>query len=209
MSFKPKRPGSDVASGGSTAGAVSSSADSTAERPTFGSPSSAVGLVHLYDGDGKGKTTAAAGLALRALGHGRRVVILQFCKDGTSGEVAPLCALGATVLAGNTDGRFASRLLRDERAALRTRQDVLLKEACSLDADLLVLDEACFAVRQGLVDEELLKSAVLDRPAGREVVLTGREPLPWMVDAADYHTTMRCGRHPYERGITAREGVEL
>ena len=167
------------------------------------------GLVHLYCGDGKGKTCAAMGLALRALGRGWHVVVLQFCKDGTSGEVTPLQQLGATVLAGNPDGRFASQLSATERQALRRRQDGLLREACASDADLLVLDEACFAARQGLVDEELLRSAVIERPAGREVVLTGRDPLPWILKAADYVSEVTCVRHPYERGITARRGIEL
>lgn len=197
MNFEKRRPSSVGCSVAGSAGSASGVAGPSA------------GLVHLYDGDGKGKTTAAIGLALRALGHGRRVVILQFCKDGTSGEITSLRTLGATVLAGNTDGRFASSLSGDERSALSVRHDALLREACALDADLFVLDEACFAARQGLVDEDLLRAAVLDRPFGREVVLTGRDPLPWMIDAADYWTTMRCGRHPYERGVVAREGVEF
>lgn len=170
---------------------------------------SSCGLVHLYDGEGKGKTSAAMGLALRALGRGRHVVVLQFCKDGTSGEIAPLCKLGARVFAGSSDGRFASRLSHEERSVLRSRQNALLQEACSLDADMLVLDEACFATRVNLVDERLLKSVVLDRPTGQEIILTGRDPLPWMIDAADYRTTMRCVRHPYARGIPAREGIEF
>ena len=168
-----------------------------------------MGLVHLYCGDGKGKTTAAMGLALRACGHGLRVVVLQFCKDGTSGEVGPLRELGAVVLAGSLDGRFLRELSAGERAALRERHDALLREAHSSDADVLVLDEACFAARHDLVDAGLLQSAVLNRPVGREVVLTGRDPLPWMLDAADYITKMRCERHPYERGIVARRGIEL
>lgn len=167
------------------------------------------GLVHLYCGDGKGKTTAAMGLSARALGRGQTVVILQFCKDGTSGEVASLRRLGATILAGNPDGRFARLLDAAERAALRCRQSALLKQAHNTEADLLVLDEACFAARQDLVDPELLKAAVLQKPHSREVVLTGRDPMPWMEDAADYITEMRCVRHPYEQGVAAREGVEL
>ncbi len=165
--------------------------------------------LHLYHGDGKGKTTAAMGLALRALGRGWRVVVLQFCKDGRSGEIAPLRQLGATILAGNPDGRFASQLTDTERAGLRERQNVLLESAHLLESDLLILDEACFAARQDLVDVALLRRVVLERPTNREVVLTGREPLPWMLDAADYATEMRCERHPFEQGIAAREGVEL
>lgn len=174
-----------------------------------GRPDGRAGLVHLYCGEGKGKTTAAMGLALRALGRSLSVVVLQFCKDGRSGEVRPLVRLGATMLAGNPDGRFVAQLTEAKRMLLRTRQDELLRKACSLDADLLVLDEACFAARQDLVDQRLLKSAVVERPPHREVVITGRDPLPWMLDAADYITEMRCVRHPYEQGVTARKGIEL
>ena len=104
------------------------------------------GLVHLYCGDGKGKTTAAMGLALRAL---------------------------------------------------------------DTPCDLLVLDEACAALSLGMVEEALLRRAVLDRPAGREICLTGRDPAPWLREAADYLTEMRCLRHPYDAGVPARRGVEF
>lgn len=166
------------------------------------------GLVHLYHGAGKGKTTAAMGLALRALGHGQRVCIVQFAKDGTSGEVEPLRRLGATVRAGKTDGRFVSELTDEERARVRTRQDELVRQVAGETWDLVVFDEACFAVRAGLVDEDVLMTCVRERPGGTELVLTGRDPAPWMLDVADYVSEMRCGRHPYERGIAARKGVE-
>ena len=69
--------------------------------------------------------------------------------------------------------------------------------------------EACAAWQLGMADPDLLRRAVLERPAGREVVLTGRDPAPWMREAADYSTEMRCHRHPYARGVLAREGVEF
>ena len=78
-----------------------------------------LGLVHLYWGEGKGKTTAAMGLALRALGHGRKVTVVQFLKNGSSGELAPLRALGAAVYAGKTGTKFASQMTPEERAQER------------------------------------------------------------------------------------------
>ena len=75
-----------------------------------------LGLVHLYWGEGKGKTTAAMGLALRALGRGRKVTVVQFLKNGSSGELAPLRALGAAVYAGKTGTKFASQMTPEERA---------------------------------------------------------------------------------------------
>lgn len=166
------------------------------------------GLVHLYCGDGKGKTTAAMGLALRALGRGRKVAVVQFLKDGTSGEVDVLRRLGATVLSGEVAG-FVFQMTGEERMSARQVQDGCLADALGLGADPLVLDEACAAWSLDMVDRDLLRRAVLGRPEGCEVVLTGRDPAAWMRDAADYITEMRALRHPYDRGVEAREGVEF
>lgn len=167
-----------------------------------------MGLVHLYCGDGKGKTTAAMGLCLRALGHGRRVTVVQFLKDGSSGELEPLRRLGAVVYAGKASTHFASAMSAREKQDTKALHDRFLRQAATEPCDLLVLDEACAAVQTGLVDEALLKKAVLTKPDGQEVVLTGRNPPDWMVEAADYITEMQCHRHPFSRGIRARKGVE-
>ena len=167
-----------------------------------------LGLIHLYCGDGKGKTTAAMGLALRALGRGLRVVVVQFWKDGSSGETAPLERLGARVLACPGPAKFSWEMTPAERERTRAAQDALLEEALSLPCDLLVLDEACGALEAGLLDEALLKRAALDRPAGQEVVLTGRAPAPWMEERADYITRMEGVRHPFDGGAPARRGIE-
>lgn len=166
------------------------------------------GLMHLYWGESKGKTTAAFGLALRMLGSGGKVTVVQFLKDGRSSELEPLRKLGATVYSGQPGTGFFSQMSPEERQQVRARHDDLLRRALETDCDMLVLDEACAACRLGMVDEELLRQAVLGRPAGREVVLTGRDPADWMQQAADYSTEMRCHKHPYQKGITARKGVE-
>jgi len=167
------------------------------------------GLIHLYWGEGKGKTTAAMGLALRALGHGCRVTVVQFLKDGTSGELEPLRRLGAAIYSGGGCGKFAAQRTPEEREDTARQNTEYLRKAMEAPCDLLVLDEACAAWRLDMVDRELLKGALLERPEGREVVLTGREPAPWMLEAAHYSTEMKCRRHPYQEGITAREGVEF
>lgn len=166
------------------------------------------GLVHLYSGDGKGKTTAAMGLALRALGHGEKVVIVQFLKGSETGELAGLRQLGAVLLRGKSGQKFVFQMNENEKAQTRRLQTENLQKALEMSCDLLILDEACAACRLGLVDEALLQKAVVQKPAGREVVLTGRDPAEWMVNAADYYTEMKCRKHPYEQGIAAREGVE-
>ena len=164
-------------------------------------------MLHLYWGNGKGKTTAAMGLALRALGHGRRVVIVQFLKDGTSGEIAPLRAAGAAVYA-CPNAKFTWLMDEADKAAAREAYARALGQALAEPFDLLVLDEACAACKNDLVEEALLREAAASAEQGAEVVLTGREPAAWMQDAADYSTELRAVKHPYTRGIAAREGVE-
>lgn len=191
------------------------------------------GMVHLYYGKGKGKTTAAAGLAIRALGHGIKVTFVQFLKDGTSGELAPLMEAGAKIVSGRPGTKFTFLMTEKEKEETRLWNDRMLEEvisskavspedisseaaspevissgAISSERSLLILDELCAAVSTGLVSRELAKKAVLNRPKGCEVVMTGREPEAWMKETADYITEMKCEKHPYSEGITARAGIE-
>lgn len=131
-----------------------------------------LGLLHLYYGDGKGKTTAAMGLALRALGSGKRVVIVQFLKGGQSGEIPLLEQLGAVVYRGKAGQKFVFQMNEAEKAATRDLQNKNLAAALAQPCDMLVLDEAGSAWELDMVDKALLQQAVLHRPAGQECVLT-------------------------------------
>lgn len=164
-------------------------------------------MLHLYWGNGKGKTTAAMGLALRALGHGQHVVIVQFLKDGTSGEIAPLRAAGAAVYA-CPNAKFTWLMDEADKAKARAASAEALDKALAQPFDLLVLDEACAALKSGIVDEVLLRKAAAFSKSGREVVITGRDPAPWLQEFADYSTEMLVHKHPYTQGVAAREGVE-
>ena len=143
------------------------------------------GLLHLYYGDGKGKTTAAMGLALRAMGSGKRVVILQFLKGGKSGEVPLLEQLGAKVYRGKAGQKFVFQMNEAEKEATRKLQNANLTAAMADPADLLILDEAGSAWELDMVDKALLQKAVLERPAEQECVLTAHAAPQWMLDAAD------------------------
>lgn len=166
------------------------------------------GLLHLYWGDGKGKTTAAMGLALRALGSGKRVVIVQFLKGGQSGEISLLAQLGAKIFRGKGGQKFVFQMNEAEKAVARAVQNENLTAALAEPADLLILDEAGSAWELDMVDKDLLRRAVLERPAAQECVLTAHKAPQWMLDAADYSTEMKCRRHPYQKGIKARKGIE-
>ncbi len=167
------------------------------------------GLIHLYWGNGKGKTTAAMGVAMRALAAGEKVVIVQFLKGQESGEITLLSQLGAKIYRGKAGDKFVFQMNEEEKAATRKLQDENLLAALQEPADLLILDEACAALELNMVDETLLKKAVCQKPEGQELILTGRNPADWMREVADYNTEMHCWRHPYEKGIMARKGVEF
>lgn len=171
-------------------------------------------MVHLYYGDGKGKTTAALGLAARAAGNGWRVVVVQFLKGRRTGELAALGKLGAVVLRGKAGTRFVAQMTAAEREETRAVCDAHFaraREQCAGEAVpvLLVLDEICAAYGCGLVDTAAVDAFLAAVPAHVEVVLTGREPPASFLARADYVTEMRCVRHPFEAGIAARAGVEF
>jgi cob(I)alamin adenosyltransferase len=169
------------------------------------------GTVQIYTGDGKGKTTAAFGLALRACGHGRRVLVLQFMKGSERyGELK-----AAASLASFTVEQYG----RDDfvRRGAPTPEDVRLAAAGMArarqavgggDFDLVVLDELNVAVAYGLVPEDDVLALIKEKPAALELVLTGRGAPPALIEAADLVTEMKEIKHPYRRGVKAREGVE-
>jgi len=166
-------------------------------------------MIHIYCGEGKGKTTAAMGLALRMAGRGGRVVIAQFLKSEQSGERRALEQLsGVTLLSVPQSLPFTFEMTQSQREQEKARYERMLDELerFAPSADLLVLDEVCDAVETGLVDPGRLLAA-LDRFEG-EAVLTGRQPWPELLARADYVTRMEKVRHPFDRGIPARAGVE-
>ena len=169
-------------------------------------------MIHLYFGDGKGKTTAAMGLALRTAGRGGGVVAAQFLKGADSGERAALARLpGVTLLGAPERVKFTFQMTPAEREAEAGRSLALLEEAARLarspDCRLLVLDEALDAVNAGL----LPLAAVLRclDALSCEAVLTGRDPAAELLARADYVTEMVKVRHPFDRGVSARPGVEF
>ena len=162
-----------------------------------------LGLVHIYTGDGKGKTTAAMGLILRASGRGLRVILLQFMKGRGTGELNTLA---------KEMTKFSFQMTDAEKADVRTRHDALLQDViakCRAEGtDLLVLDEALGAAGTHLLDEEPLLAFLDTKPAHLEVVLTGRNPSQALLERADYVTEMVKRKHPFDKGIPARDGIE-
>ncbi len=180
-------------------------------------------MIQLYTGKGKGKTTAAVGLAVRAAGRGLRVVFAQFMKGRETGEIAVLERLPQVkVLRLPRHYGFYSKLTDADKEELKAAQDAILEEILKLlrthMCDLVVLDEVTYPVKWGLCDEGLLR-AVLNEAGGAgapdapapcfpEIVLTGRDAAQSLVDVADYVTVMQAVRHPFEKGVRARRGIE-
>lgn len=168
-------------------------------------------MIQIYCGDGKGKTTAAVGLSIRAAGRGRRVVFAQFLKSADSGERAVLAGLPTVALVPVPQTmKFTFQMDPDERRAEAVRQAALLERAAALSAgaDLLVLDELCAALNAGMVPLDRVLALLDGWPKELEVVITGRNPPQALLDRADYITEMKKIRHPYDRGISARKGIE-
>ena len=171
------------------------------------------GLVQIYYGDGKGKTTAAFGLAFRCAGWGRKVVIAQFLKSGAGGEVKAAERFPElTVLRTKDIHKFTFQMDDEEKAATAVNCQELFRQATALAAEqqarLLVLDEAIDATYGFLPMDELC--AWLDsRPEGLEVVITGHSIPQELADRADYISHVVKEKHPYDRGVMARKEIEF
>ncbi len=169
------------------------------------------GLIHIYCGDGKGKTTAAVGLCVRAAGHGKRVVFVQFLKSESSGERSVLRMLPQIVVfpcphSTKFTFQMTEEEKREEARACSSRLCAAWKEAEK--ADMLVLDEVFGALSAGLLSEGEVLTGLRKKPKGLEVVLTGRDPAHFFLEIADYVTQMKKQKHPYESGTGARKGIE-
>jgi cob(I)alamin adenosyltransferase len=166
-------------------------------------------MIHIYTGDGKGKTTAAMGLAIRAAGRGKKVVIVQFMKGRDTGEIHIMDRIPEiTVLRYEQNYGFFYNAGEDKRLKMITANNSNLKEALSIPCDLLVLDEVFSAYALGAVDRTMIDDLVLGKPDKPELVLTGRDPPQHIIAAADYVSEIRKVKHPYDLGVKAREGIE-
>ena len=172
---------------------------------------SGIGLVHLYCGDGKGKTTCGVGLTVRAAGSGRKVLFHQFLKDNSSSERKVLERIPeVTIVPGRDYEKFTFQMTAEELAKVLENNDSIFRTLCKEAAqyDVLVLDEALYAIDKGLLSEGPVLAFLEGKPAGLEVVLTGRNPSRKMEDHADYISEICKRKHPFDRGISAREGIE-
>jgi cob(I)alamin adenosyltransferase len=169
------------------------------------------GLLHIYTGDGKGKTTAATGLAVRALGRGQRVLFAHFLKpaEPKSGEDLLFAQLDNIEVLTAGVGVIGSKATKEEIVA---SVESTFSEICRLVAtkpfDLVILDEMNLVLHKGYLSLDEMKRFIDSRPIGLNLVLTGRYAPEEMRQMADLVTVMQKEKHPYDQGITAREGIE-
>lgn len=168
------------------------------------------GLVQVYTGDGKGKTTAALGLALRAVGQGLKVIFIQFMKgDPDCGEhrfVAKYRPFEMVQL--HRSDVFSTPKEQLRREVVETF-DFAEKSLAGGQYDVVILDEVLVAVRDGLLDGPRVVDLIKRRPEKVELVLTGRNAPPEVVKAADLVTEMLMIKHPFTQGLSARRGIEF
>lgn len=171
------------------------------------------GLIHIYCGDGKGKTTCAMGLAIRCAGQGGKVLCFQFLKGDNSGERRILEKLeNVTLMSCYENVKFTSRMNEEEKeqakAFYSNRFNEIIDRVNTGMYDLLILDEIMAALNAGFLEESRVLEFLQNKPDTLEVVLTGRNPDEALFALADYVTEMKLRKHPYERGITARRMIE-
>ena len=168
------------------------------------------GYIQVYTGDGKGKTTAALGLALRAAGAGLRVCIIQFMKGAESSEIASLRELSdmITLRRYGRAGFVECALDEDIRLAYEGLMEAE-RAVASGDYDMVILDEANVAAYFGLFSVSDLLRLMDKKPEHIELVITGRKADPQVIERADIVTEMCEIKHYYHRGVSARKGIEL
>lgn len=173
------------------------------------------GLIHIYTGDGKGKTTAGLGLCLRAAGSGMKVLIARFLKTNDSAELSALEHFSNVRLIANEKSfGFSKRWINDPETKNLAEEyysqmlDAAIQTVKEWDPDVLMLDEIMASIRLNVVDPEKLLSFLQNKPAHLEVILTGRDPVPELIEIADYVSEIKKIKHPFDEGIIARKGIE-
>ncbi len=171
------------------------------------------GLVLVFTGNGKGKTTAALGMALRAWGHGMKVLILQFIKSQQCGEhvaaekMQPTLEIRPLGL-GFINFSDPANVARQQRAAQEALEQVTTAMT-SGNYQMLILDEILYALHYGLLEVSAVIGLLEQKPEHLHLVLTGRDAPPEIIERADLVTEMREIKHPFKQGIGAQQGIEF
>lgn len=168
-------------------------------------------MVEIFTGDGKGKTSAALGIAIRALGHNLRVLLVYFMKGGFPyGEQKILAQLQNVTFAkfGQLSFVDPNNIKEEEKEEARKALDTARKAMLGNDYDVVILDEVNVAAAWGLVDLKEVIKLIQEKPEKVELILTGRYADDKLIELADLVTNMTKVKHPYDKGILSREGID-
>jgi cob(I)alamin adenosyltransferase len=170
--------------------------------------------LHLYTGNGKGKTTAAMGLALRMLGHGEKVLITQFMKDGKSGEIQALSSFPKAKIVETAPmkgfiWRMGEEQLEKARQDIKASLGQLADEIRALKPRLIVLDELAVALATRLISEDDALRLIDTALEYGDTVVTGRYAGEKLKEKADYVSDIQAVKHPFDEGKPARKGIEF
>ncbi len=171
------------------------------------------GFIHIYYGDGKGKTTTSMGLAVRAAGYGMKVLIYQFMKNNKTSERNILNTISnITIIDGLEEEKFSFQMTEEEKREHKQFYMAQFKEITNQAAneyfDMLIMDEIIYTIRAGLLEEEILLEFLKSKPESLEVVLTGNGPTDKLIEVADYVSEIKKIKHPFDQGLSARFGIE-
>ena len=172
-----------------------------------------LGLIHIYCGDGKGKTTMGVGLSIRAAGYQKKVLYVNFLKNNDSGELTVMQQLSQidVILA---EKEFGFIFQMDEKEKEQARQyyterfRMVCKKVMEQPYDMLVLDESIASYNLEMIPRQEFITFLKNKPGNLEVVMTGRDPQPELMELADYISDVHMVKHPYMKGVPAREGIE-
>ena len=174
-----------------------------------------LGLIHIYCGDGKGKTTAAMGLGMRAAGRRKKVLLTQFLKSNKTGELNSIEKLSEFfhVVKGVPAKKFVWNMNEEEKLEVKkehtNRFREVTKKAIEEEYDLLILDEIIATINRDFVMLSEVIDFLKNKPTGLEVVMTGRNPKEELIELADYVSEIKAIKHPYNKGIKSRVGIEI
>lgn len=171
------------------------------------------GYIHIYCGDGKGKTTTAMGLCIRAAGCGYKVLIYQFMKDNNTSERKILeKADNITIIDGLPTEKFSFQMTAEEKLNRKQYYEsqfkILTTKAIQENYDVVFFDELIYTIRADLFTESLLLDFLKTKPETLEVILTGQNPSNNLIETADYISEICKRKHPFDKGIPSRKGIE-
>jgi len=168
--------------------------------------------VLVFTGDGKGKTTAAVGLAVRAVGNGMKVKVIQFVKEAPTGETDILKNTLGVEFVQTGLGFLPEESSKEFEKHIAAAQEGLSAAKKAIESgkyDVVVLDEICFVISKNLLEEKAVIECVRNAKAESCIVLTGRNASDGLIELADTISEMKCIKHGYNRGIKAQKGVEF